>query len=61
MREGSVVGTGQRVGLIRFGSRVDVFLPEGYAPQVVKGQRAVAGETVLAVRGAAPARPGPLQ
>jgi phosphatidylserine decarboxylase len=58
VREGVMVGTGQRVGLIRFGSRVDVFLPEGYAPQVVKGQRAVAGETVLAARGAAPARPG---
>lgn len=61
VREGSIVGTGQRVGLIRFGSRVDVFLPEGYAPNVVKGQRAVAGETVIAVRGAAPARPGPRQ
>jgi phosphatidylserine decarboxylase len=61
VREGSIVGTGQRVGLIRFGSRVDVFLPEGFAPQVVKGQRAVAGETVLAARGAAPAQPGPLQ
>jgi phosphatidylserine decarboxylase len=58
VREGVMVGTGQRVGLIRFGSRVDVFLPEGYAPQVVKGQRAVAGETVLAARGAAPARSG---
>lgn len=61
VREGSMVGTGQRVGLIRFGSRVDVFLPEGYAPQVVKGQRAVAGETVLAVRGAAAAVPGAIQ
>jgi phosphatidylserine decarboxylase len=61
VREGSVVGVGQRVGLIRFGSRVDVFLPEGYAPQVVKGQRAVAGETVIAARGVGPARPGPRQ
>jgi phosphatidylserine decarboxylase len=61
VREGTVVGTGQRVGLIRFGSRVDVFLPAGFAPQVVKGQRAVAGETLLAVRGATAARPGPLQ
>jgi phosphatidylserine decarboxylase len=61
VREGSMVGTGQRVGLIRFGSRVDVFLPEGYQPQVVKGQRAVAGETVLAARGVPAARPGPLQ
>ena len=40
---------------------VDVFLPAGFAPQVVKGQRAVAGETLLAVRGATAARPGPLQ
>lgn len=61
VREGTLVGTGQRVGLIRFGSRVDVFLPAGYAPQVVKGQKAVAGETLLAVRGASAARPGPLQ
>jgi phosphatidylserine decarboxylase len=61
VREGSMVGIGQRVGLIRFGSRVDVFLPEGYAPQVVKGQRAVAAETVLAVRGASPVRQGAVQ
>lgn len=61
VREGSIVGTGQRIGLIRFGSRVDVFLPEGYVPQVVKGQRAVAGETVLAAKGSSPARPGPRQ
>ncbi len=61
VREGSMVGMGQRVGLIRFGSRVDVFLPDGFAPQVVKGQRAVAGETVLAVKGAAPAVPGAVQ
>ena len=45
---GDIVGAGQRVGLIRFGSRVDVFLPEGFAPQVALGQRAIAGETVLA-------------
>ncbi len=61
VREGSIVGTGQRIGLIRFGSRVDVFLPAGFAPQVVKGQRAMAGETVLAARAAGAARPGPLQ
>jgi len=51
VREGHMVAAGQRVGLIRFGSRVDVFLPADFAVQVVKGQRAVAGETVLAVRG----------
>ncbi len=61
VREGSIVGTGQRVGLIRFGSRVDVFLPAGFEPQVVKGQRAVAGETVLARRGGLPLAPGPRQ
>lgn len=61
VREGSMVGMGQRVGLIRFGSRVDVFLPADHAPQVLKGQRAVAGETVLALKGAAPALPGAVQ
>ena len=40
--------TGQRFGLIRFGSRVDVYLPETVVPLVVPGQRTVAGETVLA-------------
>ncbi|MFK3890266.1 phosphatidylserine decarboxylase [Sphingomonas sp. NPDC079357] len=44
---GDIVAAGQRVGLIRFGSRVDVYLPEGFEPQVALGQRAVAGETVL--------------
>ncbi|MBV7257072.1 phosphatidylserine decarboxylase [Pacificimonas sp. WHA3] len=51
VREGQGVGVGERIGLIRFGSRVDVFLPEGYAPAVAVGQRAVAGETVLATKG----------
>jgi phosphatidylserine decarboxylase len=61
VREGSVVAAGQRVGLIRFGSRVDVFLPAGFAPRVVKGQRAVAGETILAARGLPALVPGPRQ
>ncbi len=39
---------GERFGIIRFGSRVDVYLPNGVAPKVVAGQLAVAGETVLA-------------
>ncbi|MEE2688391.1 MAG: phosphatidylserine decarboxylase [Pseudomonadota bacterium] len=39
---------GERFGMIRFGSRVDIFLPRGVAPLVLVGQRAVAGETVLA-------------
>jgi phosphatidylserine decarboxylase len=48
VREGDVVDVGQRVGLIRFGSRVDVYLPAGTSPRVLLGQRAIAGETVLA-------------
>ena len=45
--EGDTVEAGQRVGLIRFGSRVDVYLPSGTAPRVLLGQRSIAGETVL--------------
>jgi phosphatidylserine decarboxylase len=48
VREGDMVDAGQRIGLIRFGSRVDVYLPAGTSPQVLLGQRAIAGETVLA-------------
>ncbi len=51
VKEGDMVVAGQRVGLIRFGSRVDVFLPAGYASTVALGQRAIAGETVLAREG----------
>ncbi|HTZ03090.1 MAG TPA: phosphatidylserine decarboxylase [Xanthobacteraceae bacterium] len=47
-REGDTVGAGQRIGMIRFGSRVDVYLPEGTRPFVAEGQTALAGETVLA-------------
>ena len=50
---GNELVTGQRVGLIRFGSRVDVYLPAGTAPQVLLGQRTLAGETVIARIGAA--------
>lgn len=46
--EGDTVGVGQRFGLIRFGSRVDVYLPEGKSPLVSIGQRMIAGETVIA-------------
>lgn len=46
--EGDEVVVGSRIGMIRFGSRVDVYLPPGCAVQVLEGQRAVAGETVLA-------------
>jgi phosphatidylserine decarboxylase len=48
VEEGERVQAGQRFGLIRFGSRVDVYLPVGVNPLVAVGQRAVAGETVLA-------------
>lgn len=51
VKEGDTVGTGQRIGLIRFGSRVDVFLPAGTASRVIKGQRCVAGETIIAELG----------
>jgi phosphatidylserine decarboxylase len=46
--EGQAVAAGERFGLIRFGSRVDVYLPDDVAPLVCAGQAAVAGETVLA-------------
>jgi phosphatidylserine decarboxylase len=39
---------GERIGLIRFGSRCDVYLPEGTAPLALVGQRTIAGETVIA-------------
>ena len=48
VKPGDIVAGGQRVGLIRFGSRVDVYLPAGTAPRIALGQRTMAGETVLA-------------
>lgn len=51
VKPGDIVATGQRIGLIRFGSRVDVYLPAGTAPKVALGQRIVAGETILAIVG----------
>jgi phosphatidylserine decarboxylase len=48
VQEGQTVAAGDRIGLIRFGSRVDVYLPEGARPLVAEGQTALAGETVLA-------------
>jgi phosphatidylserine decarboxylase len=50
---GNGLTVGERFGLIRFGSRLDVFLPEGIEPAVGLGQTAVAGETVLAHLGEA--------
>ena len=45
---GDSIGVGDRIGLIRFGSRVDVYLPEGARPLVGPGGRAIAGETIIA-------------
>ena len=53
LKEGQGVRAGERFGLIRFGSRVDVYLPEGTAPKVLLGQRTLAGETILAELGQA--------
>jgi phosphatidylserine decarboxylase len=49
--KGQEMRTGERFGLIRFGSRLDIYLPEGMAPQVTLGQTCVAGETVIALVG----------
>ncbi|WP_372570699.1 phosphatidylserine decarboxylase [Ruegeria jejuensis] len=46
--KGSQIGAGERFGLIRFGSRLDVYLPDGVQPLVSVGQTMIAGETVLA-------------
>ncbi|MDG1103648.1 MAG: phosphatidylserine decarboxylase [Ascidiaceihabitans sp.] len=48
VQEGEKVSVGERFGLIRFGSRLDVYLPKGVAPAIAVGTTAVAGETVLA-------------
>ncbi len=58
VKEGDQVTAGERIGLIRFGSRVDVFLPAGTGAQVLLGQRTIAGETVLGNIGQDPQRPG---
>lgn len=51
VKPGDTIAAGQRVGLIRFGSRVDVYLPAGTDAKVLLGQKVVAGETVLAELG----------
>ena len=58
VKPGDVVVVGQRIGLIRFGSRVDVYLPAGTLPRVLSGQRTVAGETVIAQVGESARRIG---
>lgn len=54
VKPGDTLGVGQRVGMIRFGSRVDIYLPAGTGSYVMVGQRVVAGETVIAAVGSQP-------
>ncbi|HEX2763706.1 MAG TPA: phosphatidylserine decarboxylase [Allosphingosinicella sp.] len=61
VKAGDQVAAGQRVGLIRFGSRVDVYLPAGTSSQVLLGQRTIAGETVVARAGVSEALEGVAQ
>ena len=58
VKEGDRVEAGERIGLIRFGSRVDVYLPAGTGSQVLLGQRTIAGETILGEIGVDPQRSG---
>jgi phosphatidylserine decarboxylase len=55
VHEGDVLAAGARFGMIRFGSRTDVYLPAGVVPLVARGQRMIGGETVIATL--APAAP----
>ncbi|HEU0311429.1 MAG TPA: phosphatidylserine decarboxylase [Sphingomicrobium sp.] len=61
VKEGDRVEAGERIGLIRFGSRVDVYLPVGTGSQVLLGQRTIAGETILGELGVDPHRTGTSQ
>jgi phosphatidylserine decarboxylase len=61
VREGDSVEAGQRIGLIRFGSRVDVFLPAGTGPRILLGQRTIGGETIIAEIGMEPGLTGTSQ
>jgi phosphatidylserine decarboxylase len=48
VREGQILTAGERFGIIRFGSRTDLYLPEGSTPLISVGQRMIGGETVIA-------------
>ena len=50
VEEGDELGRGERFGMIKFGSRVDLYLPENYTPAVSIGQKVFAGQTVIAAR-----------
>jgi phosphatidylserine decarboxylase len=57
VKEGETISAGERFGMIRFGSRLDVYMPEGTVPLVAVGQTTIAGETILAdLAGNAPGR-----
>lgn len=58
VKEGDRIAAGERIGLIRFGSRVDVYLPAGTGSQALLGQRTIAGETILGEMGVDPQRGG---
>lgn len=59
VKEGEALAAGQRFGLIRFGSRTDLYLPEGVVPLVAEGQRMIGAETVIAdLMSAEPRRTG---
>lgn len=61
VEQGDRLETGERFGIIRFGSRMDVYLPKGYAPTVGMGQIMVGGETVIAMPAKSPeAKPIPV-
>ncbi len=51
IHEGQSIAAGQRIGIIRFGSRTDLYLPDGTQPLVAPGQRMIGGETVIAELG----------
>ncbi|HYE51066.1 MAG TPA: phosphatidylserine decarboxylase [Azospirillaceae bacterium] len=59
LKDGQSVQTGERFGLIRFGSRTDIYLPPGVSPLVAVGQTTIGGETVIAdLNGTEPQRQG---
>jgi len=58
VRVGEMISAGARIGMIRFGSRVDVYLPYGTKPLVAEGQTAIAGETLIADLKGSNAEPG---
>lgn len=60
-KPGDTLGVGQRIGMIRFGSRVDIYLPAGTGSYVMVGQRVTAGETVIAAVGSQPLLEGVAQ